>query len=155
MNIRNVRKEDKNEVVKILLQIQELHRKERADIFKKVSNEDVQKEFDNLLENNEKIIVVVDEKDKVRGLAEVSIRKIENSVNMKNSKVMYIRKIGVDEEFRRKGVGKLLIEEVKKEAKKFDCSRVELSCCIFNKDAIKFYEAQGMSVQRLNMEMKI
>lgn len=155
MNIRNVRKEDKNEVVKILLQIQKLHRKERKDLFRKVTKEEVEEEFDGLLESNKKIIVAVDEKDKVRGLAEVSIRKIENSVNMKNSKVMYIRKIGVDEEFRRKGTGKLLIEEVKKEAKKSNCSRVELSCCSFNKDAIKFYEKCGMSVQRLNMEMKI
>ena len=105
MNIRNVRKEDKNEVVKILLQIQKLHRKERKDLFRKVTKEEVEEEFDGLLESNKKIIVAVDEKDKVRGLAEVSIRKIENSVNMKNSKVMYIRKIGVDEEFRRKGTG--------------------------------------------------
>lgn len=155
MNVRNVKKEDKDGVTKILLQMQELHRKNREDIFRKVTKKDIEEEFKGLLENNEKIIVAVDEEDKVRGLAQVSIREIKNRVNMKECKIMYIQKIGVDDKFRRKGIGKLLIEEVKKEAKKFGCSRIELSCWSFNIDAIKFYEECGMSVQRLNMEMKI
>ncbi len=154
MNVRNVKKEDKAGVTKILLQMQELHRKNREDIFRKVTKKDIE-EFNGLLENNEKIIVAVDEEDKVRGLAQVSIREIKNSINMKECKIMYIQKIGVDDKFRRKGIGKLLIEEVKKKAKKSGCSRIELSCWSFNKNAIKFYEECGMSVQRLNMEMKI
>ena len=67
MNVRNVKKEDKAGVTKILLQMQELHRKNREDIFRKVTKKDIEEEFNGLLENNEKIIVAVDEENKVRG----------------------------------------------------------------------------------------
>lgn len=70
MKIRRIKKEDKKQVIKILIQMQELHRKGRKDIFKKITRKDVKNEFLKLLNENEKqTIVAEDRENKVRGLA--------------------------------------------------------------------------------------
>lgn len=70
MKIRKVEKEDLKEGVKILLQMQEVHRKGRKDIFRKTSEKEVEKEFLSLLESNKKgMIVAIDKNNKVRGLS--------------------------------------------------------------------------------------
>lgn len=70
MKIRRMKKEDKKQVIKILIQMQELHRKGRKDIFKRTTKKEVKNEFLKLLNENEKqTIVAEDRKNKVRGLA--------------------------------------------------------------------------------------
>ena len=85
----------------------------------------------------------------------VSFRTIENHINVKNSKILLVEKIGVDKDYRRNGYGRILINEIKKKAKKENCNRIELTCWSFNKNAIKFYEKMGMKVQKSTMEMKV
>ena len=70
MRVRTIRKEDKKEITKILLEMQELHKNVRKDIFKRTTKKDVKKEFLELLnENKKQTIVVADDKNKVRGLS--------------------------------------------------------------------------------------
>ena len=70
MRVRTIRKEDKKEITKILLEMQELHKNGRKDIFKRTTKKDVKKEFLELLnENKKQTIVVADDKNKVRGLS--------------------------------------------------------------------------------------
>ena len=68
--IRNVKKEDEKEVIKILLDMQKLHIKGRKDIFKKENFKIAKKEFLNILNSKEKeMIVAIDKNEKVRGLS--------------------------------------------------------------------------------------
>ena len=70
MRVRTIRKEEKKEITKILLEMQELHKNGRKDIFKRTTKKDVKKEFLELLnENKKQTIVVADDKNKVRGLS--------------------------------------------------------------------------------------
>ena len=70
MEIRNVKKEDEKEVIKILLDMQKLHINGRKDIFKKEKLKIAKEEFLNILNSNKKeMIVAVDQNDKVRGLS--------------------------------------------------------------------------------------
>lgn len=70
MEIRNVKKEDEKQVIKILLDMQKLHIKGRKDIFKKENFIIAKEEFLNILNSNEKeMIVAIDKNDKVRGLS--------------------------------------------------------------------------------------
>ena len=70
MEIRNVKKEDEKQVIKILLDMQKLHIKGRKDIFKKENFKIAEEEFLNILNSNEKeMIVAIDKNDKVRGLS--------------------------------------------------------------------------------------
>lgn len=138
------------------LEEQELHCKNSPDIFKKVTKQDVESEVIEVLESKEgKMIVAVNDKEKVCGLVIFRIKEVENHINLKNAKILYVGKIVVDKKCQIKGVGTLLMQEMNKIAKELKCNRMELSCWSFNKEAIEFYKAQGMKVQRLNMEIGI
>lgn len=156
MKIREARIEDKKELIELLMQAQELHCKNRPDIFKKVTKQDVESEVIQVLESEDrKMIIAVNDKEKVCGLVIFRIKEVENHINLKNAKILYVGKIVVDKKCQRQGVGTLLMQEINKFAKKLKCNRMELSCWSFNKEAIEFYKAQGMKVQRLNMEMEV
>ena len=156
MEIKKVEIEDKEQIVELLMQMQGLHCKNRPDIFKKVTQKEVESEVIEVLESKErKMIVAVKDKEKVCGLVIFRIKEVENHINLKNAKILYVGKIVVDKKCQRQGVGTLLMQEINKIAKELKCSRMELSCWSFNKEAIEFYKAQGMKVQRLNMEIGV
>lgn len=155
MKIRNAKIEDKKELKEILIQAQELHYNNRPDIFRKMTPKEIEKEIMEVLENKErKIIVVANENDKVCGLVIFKIKEIKNNTNLKDARILHIGKIVVDEKCRRKGIGKLMMKEINKISKKLKCDRIELNCWSFNEEAIEFYKAQGMKIQRLNFEME-
>ena len=64
-----------------------------------------------------------------------------------------MEKIGIDNNFRREKIGTLLMNEIKENAKKLGCERVELSCWSFNASAINFYKSIGMKIQKMYMEL--
>ncbi len=70
LEIRNVKKEDEKEVIKILLDMQKLHINGRKDIFKKENSKTAKEEFLSILNDNKKeMVVAIDKNDKVRGLS--------------------------------------------------------------------------------------
>ena len=155
MEIRKAEVNDKEQIVELLMQMQELHCKNRPDIFKEKTKRETEKEFDETIENKERnIIVVVNNDNKICGVCIFKIKEIKDHPNLKDSKILHIGKIGVDEKYRRKGIGKLMMKEVEKVAKKLNCDRIELNCWSFNEGTIEFYKSQNMKIQRLNFEMK-
>ena len=61
----------------------------------------------------------------------------------------------VTEEVRGKGVGRLLIEEAREEARALDCSSLDTSTEIDNSKAIAFYEKLGFKQEHVYLELKI
>lgn len=74
---------------------------------------------------------------------------------MCDSKVIWIDEIYIDENYRKKGIGRFLIEEVKRRAKQINCNQIELNCWEFNENAMEFYKKIGFKTQRRIMELKI
>lgn len=156
MKIREAKIEDKKELIELLMQAQELHCINRPDIFKKVTKKEVESEVIEVLESKKrKMIIAVNDKEMACGLVIFRIKEVENHINLKNAKILYVGKIVVDKKCQRQGVGTLLMQEINKVAKGLKCNRMELSCWSFNKKAIEFYESCGMKVQRLNMEIEV
>lgn len=61
----------------------------------------------------------------------------------------------VTEEVRGKGVGRLLIEEAREQARTLDCSSLDTSTEIDNYKAIAFYEKLGFKQEHVYLELKI
>ncbi len=61
---------------------------------------------------------------------------------------MHMDCLYLTETFRGKGVGKLLIEEIEKLAKKEGCMEVQWQTPVFNKPAIRFYNKLGASSKK-------
>ena len=128
MQIREAKIEDKKELIELLMQAQELHCKNRPDIFKKVTQKEVESEVIEVLEGKErKMITAVNDKEMACGLVIFRIKEVENYINLENAKILYVGKIVVDKKCQRQGVGTLLMQEINKVAKGLKCNRMELS----------------------------
>lgn len=155
IKIRKIQKEDTKKIIPLLEQVSTLHINMRPDIFKEKTEANMEKEILDIINNEEKISFVAEENEKILGIIVLKIKEVINHINLKNSKVLWIEELCVDENNRGKGIGKILINNAKEIAKDLKCERLELNCWEANKDAITFYEKQGMKSQRRIMEIKI
>lgn len=67
---------------------------------------------------------------------------------VRNSSILYIIYLATHEDFRGKGVGKLLIKEIEKMCKDLQCSAIELTSANFREEAHSFYKALGFMVKK-------
>ena len=156
MKIKEATKEDIEQIISLLQQVSELHYISRPDIFKRKSKNDIKEYIIEILENNEKkIIVATDETIKIYGILIYKVKEVKCHVNLKTSKILWIEELCVDEKYRKNGIGKMLMIEAENVAKKLNCERIELNCWEFNETAIKFYREIGMETQRRIMEKKL
>ena len=155
IKIRKIQKGDMKKIIPLLEQVSTLHINMRPDIFKEKTEANMEKEILDIINNEEKISFVAEENEKILGIIVLKIKEVINHINLKNSKVLWIEELCVDENNRGKGIGKILINNAKEIAKDLKCERLELNCWEANKDAIAFYEKQGMKSQRRIMEIKI
>jgi ribosomal protein S18 acetylase RimI-like enzyme len=70
-------------------------------------------------------------------------------------KSLYIQEIYVKPSYRKKSIGRDLLEKIENEGRKLGADRMDLTVWAFNKNAIKFYEYCGMEEQRIILEKKI
>lgn len=156
MEIKEATKEDIEQIISLLQQVSELHYINRTDIFRRKSKNDIKEYTIEILENNEKkIIVAIDEMLKIYGVLIFKVKEVKCHINLKSSRILWIEEICVDEKCRKNGIGKMLMLEAENVAEKLNCKRIELNCWEFNETAIKFYEEIGMETQRRIMEKKI
>lgn len=104
---------------------------------------------------DKKIIIATDNTSKIYGLLICKIKEVKGHINLKDTKTLWIEELGVDKNYRKRGIGKQLLKEAEKIAEELDCKRIELNCWNFNKDAINFYKSIGMNTQRKIMEKEI
>lgn len=65
---------------------------------------------------------------------------------------LQVEEICVDARFRRQGIGRALIEAVRKEAKALGYPRVVLDVWAFNEEAARFYQSMGFRAYQTFME---
>ena len=145
-----IREADKNDIEKGLLEVfiegYRYHQKGRPDVFTTMTDEELKKELINNFERLTTIVII--DNNKIVGYLSYRI------INRHNKK-LDVDQLVIKESHRRKGLGKLLMEEAKKIALKNNCSRIELNCWIFNKEAISMYEHIGFKQQRIMYEMNL
>ena len=80
--------------------------------------------------------------------------EIKNIDLLKNRYYAYIDEICIRKNFRRQGLGKILFEYIYSLVKDKAVDSLELGVWSFNKEAVEFYKAMGMTVKNLRMEKK-
>lgn len=154
MKIRESRIEDTDQIVRIMQEVQNLHIKNRPDIFKSKKIEDIKKEVLEKINSFDITIIVAEENEEILGIAICKVKEVINHINLKDTKVLSIDELGVKSNSQRKGIGRLLINQAKKIAKEKSCKRLELNCWQFN-SALEFYKKVGFEEQRTMFEMEI
>lgn len=156
MKIRRATDNDVSQIIPLLDDTAKIHAKIRPDIFKNKTIEEIRNNLEEMMtldDNN--IILVAEDKQVIKGIIICKIRNIENHINLKNARVLWVNEICVNQKYRRTGIGSALIEKAKEIAKENNCVRLELNCWELNENAIKFYKNLGLTTQKRVMEIKI
>lgn len=153
MLIRKAEIKDIDEILYLLSDVLELHVRIRPDIFESGHTKYTKEELINKL-NEENFHVYVGEiSNKVVAYAMCVIELPKFTHTMKKVKTMYIDDIEVNPDYRGQGLGRLLFEFLKEEAKRLGCYNITLNEWEGNDGAIKFYEKLGMKPQKTTLEL--
>lgn len=153
ISIRKAEKRDAARLCELLETIAELHHNGRPDIYGAGGAKyDIPAVEEKITNKDEIILVAVNEDDLVLGYTMSKIIDVKAQGILLPHRKMYIDDVCVDSRFRKHGIGRLLMDATKKEAKNAGCHIAELNVWAFNESAVNFYKSCGMKVQRMYME---
>lgn len=154
MTIRRATMIDIPQIMILLQQILATHHRVRPDLFQEKGSKYTKTELTQLItDNNRPIFVYENEKGKVLGHLFAIIE--ETSSPIKPLKTLYIDDLCVDEAERGHKIGESLYQFALKYAKEIGCYNITLTVWSANTSAVRFYERQGMLVQKICMEQII
>lgn len=153
MIIRRATDKDIPKMGDLLRQVCLVHHNGRPDIFhmgRKYSDT----ELEALLKDESRpILVAADENDAVMGYCFCIYQQHVNNAVLTDIKTLYIDDLCVDESLRGKHIGKALYEAAVQLAKDSGCYNLTLNVWSCNASAMRFYEAQGLTPQKVCMEL--
>lgn len=147
MEIREATTEDLNKgLLNVFIEGFRYHQNGRPDVYENLSDEELKKDLIKQFEYLSMIVVI--DNDIIVGYLAYKIKE-------KNVRKLYVDQLVITEQYRKNGLGKMLVNKVKNIALKNNCDRIELNCWIFNKDAMAMYEHIGFDKQRIIYEMPL
>ncbi|MBQ2695708.1 MAG: GNAT family N-acetyltransferase [Clostridia bacterium] len=152
MIIRRAAAQDIAAISDLLSQVLTVHHAGRPDLFKANAVKYKPEELLALLSDESRPIFVAELEGVVKGYAFCMLQQHQNDNILTDIKTLYIDDLCVDENCRGKHIGKALYEFVLAYAKTIGCYNVTLNVWQLNESARKFYEACGLSVQKVGME---
>ena len=109
------------------------------------TKDDLKKELEkSLASDSEKTLLCKDENGRYIGFQTVSLRN-EYVSGAKTSPIGYLEGIYVDNDYRKKGVARKLVEAAEKWAKEKGCKELASDTWDWNTDSIKFHEKLGFN----------
>lgn len=154
-DVLSPRPEDIEQILVLTNAVADKHGRARPDILAEHPYHITQKKLErNMLSDNHRLIVA-DEGTKIIGVILCSIRSYVGDIKYRNARVISIEDTYVDTDFRRKGIGRIMLDYIKELAKRIGCSRLESNVWAFNRESEKFFEANGFDIQKMTMECSI
>lgn len=153
MKIRKAQLSDIPKILDLLSQVLETHAKIRPDIYISGTTKFTEQQLDAMIESEENNIYVAEnESGDVVGHLFFRIKNQPVSNNMRQFSSLFIEDLCVDENARRKHVGKALFEFAKAEAKRRGCYEITLVAWNGNDPANAFYQNMGMTPKEIMYE---
>ena len=113
-----------------------------------INRQELTQSLDKLYKTQNSYMLVAKKDGKVIGFAQFYTR--QTALNPKPCATL--DELVVNKEYRRQGIGKLLVEKVIDECRKLDCYEVELSTELTNTIAQKFYKGCGFTEEAVLFE---
>lgn len=154
LTVRKATEKDIPKILDLLVQVDMVHHNGRPDIFKGPATKYNEEELKAVICNEETpVFVCVDDNDIPLGHAFCVHKQVVGDSVLTDIRTLYIDDICVDSDARGKHVGKTLFDYVVAYAKSTGFYNVTLNVWTCNQTAMKFYEAMGLTPQRIVMEM--
>ena len=151
LTIRRARETDLPVLDRLLLQVHKVHSDARPDLFRAGAKKYTDAELIEILRNEKTPVFVAEADGAVLGYAFCIFRQLLNS-SMTDILTLYIDDLCVDAAARGKHIGTRLYEFVLDFARQRGCYNVTLNVWADNPNALRFYEAVGLHVQKIGME---
>lgn len=152
IKIRNAENTDIPTLGKLLQQVHDVHSGVRPDLFRVGSKKYSDEQLRVILADKNRPIFVAENQSGVVGYAFCVHIQNDSNASLTDIKSLYIDDLCVDENVRGEHIGTRLYEYVLDYAKKKGYYNVTLNVWADNKNAVKFYENIGMSIQKIGME---
>ncbi|MBR5975720.1 MAG: GNAT family N-acetyltransferase [Clostridiales bacterium] len=153
-HVRRAESKDIPRIMELLVQVDMVHHNGRPDIFKgPVTKYDAEELSEILADDTRPIFVCENDDGLVIGHAFCIHKQEVDHAVLTDIKTLYIDDICVDEAFRGTGAGKTLYEHVLAYAREKGFYNMTLNVWSCNPGAIRFYEAMGLTPQRIGMEI--
>lgn len=153
--VRYAKKEELDRVNELRKQVHMVHCSARPDIFRRDFCPELQKRLFEFFDDENCRVIVALRDDTVCGFAvAVYISRPETPYSCAR-KIYHVEEFGVDEAFRRKGVGTELVGFLKSDAAENGFCSIELDVWEFNDSAAAFYEALGFKTYRRFLELTL
>lgn len=153
MTIRRAENKDIPGINDLLIQVCNVHAKERPDLFKFNARKYTSEQLEVILADDETpVFVAVSDEDEVLGYVFCIFEQNIGNNALTDIKSLYIDDLCVDEKLRGGHIGKRLYEYTVDFAKKNGCYNLTLNVWNCNPTAMKFYESCGLVPQKVHME---
>ena len=150
--IRMATSDDLPAINSIAKQVHDLHVRLRPDIYLYQEEVITTEYFTQLLK--EALIFIGEIDEEIVSYAVCFIRTWLNPVQVKR-KVMFVDALGIENEYRRWGIGTQMMDHIMAYAKKAGCDRLELQVMEVNQEAKAFYNSLNMKIKAQIMELDL
>ncbi len=140
------------EIDKIALQVHECHVKWRPDIFEHTDSIISCQELANMIDNSEIFVAKIEEQ--IVGYIILSSREGKKN-GYRYRKELDIDAMGIDEIYRNQGIGRELLEYVKKYAKDNGYTDLRLTVNEENENARHLYKQVGFKIKNIAYSMQL
>jgi GNAT superfamily N-acetyltransferase len=136
--------DDYEGLLELYAELDEFHRSNHPELFIRPEKAYRAIEYiDDLINSNDKMLVIAEEGSKIIGLAECFIANSAVFPIIKKRKWVQLDSIAVRQGYQHQNVGSLLLNEVVQWAKSKKINRIELKTYAFNQNAARFYSKNG------------
>lgn len=155
MEIRFAQCQDIPGILKLLLQVGQVHHQIRPDIFRSGAQKYTAAELEVILTDPKRPVFAAVEGPQLLGYAFCIHRDYDGTGASTCRKELYIDDVCVDEAFRGRGIATALLKQVYTYAQAQHCTFVTLNVWNGNESARRFYEHMGLTTRNTTMEIKL
>ena len=150
IRVRQAVSSDYKAAVKIIAQVHKMHVDWRPDIYK--HNEEMLSvaDFEEAIKTGNFYVAECD--GIVAGILDVNFRRMEKPTHVTRD-ILHIHTIAVEENYRRKGIGRKLLDFVKEIKTEKGCDAIDLQVNSQNTAAYETYKKYGFTEKSVNMEL--
>ncbi len=153
--IRSAEQDDCAKIRPLQKEIADLHHAGRPDLFREEARYYSDEDFARMVNDPQHFIFIAEDAGEVVGYAFAWLIDYKNHTTYKPFLCFYIDDICVLSSHRRRGIGRMLFEKCREQARLCGCKMMDLGVWGFNREAIAFYESMGMRERIRKMEYTI